>query len=222
MVTVHRDNDIWTQGARGHTALVASFVGPLSKANLEDDKKYLLIEMQGPTNTKDLSTITGGTKHGCYSNLNISYVQRLKILKIAKTLVGNGLDYEAVNAVAPTDWDGKLNTITDLRCDALIEVCYELSGVMVWGMRRGPQDYLYDITSQVDTHSYNAVTGNWSASPTGIPDALETHNDYDWFWNAWQDTLMPATQAGYVFPLNANTYFAKRNLCSPIGSKGGN
>ena len=59
------------------------------------------------------------------------------------------------NAVRPDKWDGHLNTIERLRCDGLIEVCYEVNGVDVWGMER-------DIENNT-VHSDN----------------LEEHNDFD-------------------------------------------
>ena len=87
---VYRDNQIWSQGSRGYAALVWKFVGPLTKANLEDDAKFSIIEIAGPTDNKALATMTqaGETVYGCFTNPSITYVQRLKILQAAKSLVG--------------------------------------------------------------------------------------------------------------------------------------
>ena len=126
------------------------------------------------------------------------------------------------NPQKPEDCDGRLNTIAELRCDGLVEVCYEINGVEVWGMAGRPPDggVHYDITDVADFYSYNEFTGNWTQGPNEYPDNLEEHNDFD-DWG-WEDTLMPATQCGHVTPVNGNTRFQLEDLCIPVGSKGGN
>jgi hypothetical protein len=123
--------------------------------------------------------------------------------------------------IEPSPWDGRLDTITKMRCDGLVEACYELNDVEVWGMLREPVGIVhYDITDQSDQWSYNATTGNWSPESNQTPDNLEEHNDFDTV--GWADTLLPATQCGHVTPADADTRFEKQDLCTPVGSKGGN
>lgn len=106
--------------------------------------------------------------------------------------------------------------------DGLVEVCYEINGVDVWGMVRVPDGGAvhYDITDQTDEWTYYPSIGSWSHNSNGKPDNLEEHNDFDIGW--WWDVLMPATQCGHVTPEDADTKFGKQDLCIPVGSKGGN
>jgi hypothetical protein len=229
---VYRDNQLWFQGSRGHAALVWKFVGPATKANLEDDAKFLIIEIAGPTDYKALTTMTqaGETVYGCFTNPAITYAQRLKVLQAAKSLVGSDFGYPPLGADCilgnntpdhPERWDGKLNTVSHMRCDGLVEVCYEINDIEVWGMLRPPDGaVLYDITDQSDQWDYNAFTGEWTSGPNQEPDNLEAHNDFDSV--GWTDTLMPATQCGHVTPVDAATRFQPLDLCVPVGSKGGN
>jgi hypothetical protein len=223
---VYRENQIWSQGSRGHSAMVWKFVGPLTRANLLNDEMFLIIEIAGPTNNKNLRTITDPDliPFGCYTNPQVTYVQRLKILQAAKSLVGRNFGYPAFGSdvLLPRNWDGKLTTIEELRCDGLVEVCYEINGVEVWGMRRTVEANTvhYDITDQSDVWNYNPVFGTWTPETDSEPDNLEEHNDFDLV--GWADVLMPATQCGYRTPEDAATRFQRQNLCVPVGSKGGN
>ncbi len=229
---VYRDNMIWTQTARGHSAIVWKFDGPLTRENLSDDTKFKIVEMQGPTQNKTLATITKDKQYparGCYSSKCLKPVERLKILKTALS-IPTGMGYPTLggNVLEPKNtWDGNLNTVTHLRCDGLVEMPYEINGVNVWGMKRIPDSSTvhYNICDQVDNWDYNPVTGTWASGSNNECDNQEEHNDFDftvWFVGDWDDTLMPATQAGYVTPDSASTNFSSQDLCLPIGSKGGN
>lgn len=223
---VYRDNMIWTQGSRGHGALVWRYDGTCTKADLTNDVNFILIEMDGPTDNRTLATITqeaGYPAYGCFRNPSMTYVQRLRIIEAARALAARApITYTAFSAVQPNDWDGALNTITALRCDGLIEVLYEINGVNVWGMERAPDNHTvhYPINDQADNWSYNATWGTWTAGPNNLPDNLEEHNDFDLL--GWADTLMPATQCGNVAPVRADTRFQAQDLCQPVGSTGGN
>lgn len=230
---VYRDNMLWSQNARGHSAIVWAFDGPMTSANLSDDTKFKIVEMQGPTKNRTLATITQDASYparGCYTSSGLTYIQRLKILKTALSLVPGGMGYPTLggNVLEPKNtWDGALNTVTHLRCDGLIEMCYEIIGVDVWGMERTPDSSTvhYDISDQSDNWNYNPVLGTWSNSSNNERDNQEEHNDFDftlWFVGDWDDTLMPATQAGYVTPDNGDTKFSSQDLCKPVGSTGGN
>ncbi len=229
---VYKEHVWWVQNNRGHAALIWTFLGPLTRANLNDDTKYLLIEMDGPTNSYDLTSMTQHPNYppfGCFTNPTITYRQRLMVLQAAKSLAARGVGYTPFNAVLGTNdpdhpkrWNARLDTIGWLRCDGLVEVCYEINGVEVWGMVGRPPDggSHHDITDLTDLWSYNETTGNWTQAPNGEPDNLEAHNDFD--NGFWLDTLMPATQCGHVTPQDASTRFQPLDLCIPVGTKGGN
>ncbi len=231
---VYRDNQMGLQTDRGHAALVAYFDGPALgetfRTALEDDSRFRIIEMDGPTGHRSLDTITGPTQYGCFTNLlgppwgeGIDYVRRLRILATAKALVARAdtITYDPFNAVGPPDWNGRLNTITHLRCDGLVEVCYEISGVDVWAKLRIPDNntYRFDITAAGDAWTYNGLQ-TWVAGANEIPDNLEEHNEF--LLASWEFTLMPAIQCGHVAPEGAITRFTMQDLCQPVGTRGGN
>ncbi len=231
---VYRDNQMGLQTDRGHGGLVAYFDGPGDGASfrtaLEHDGRFRIIEMDGPTSHRSLATITGPTQYGCFTNLlgppwgeGIDYVRRLRILAVAKALTARAdtIEYTASNAVLPSNWNGRLDTITDLRCDGLVEVCYEMNGVDVWAKLRIPDNntYHFDITAAGDAWTYNGVQ-TWVAGANGIGDNLEEHNEF--LEQMWEFTLMPATQCRHVPPEGAETTFTIQNLCQPVGTRGGN
>jgi hypothetical protein len=220
------------QNERGHAAIVARFDGPCTRPTLFADTHFMLIDQRegGPYYDQTLENITnlaGFPRRGCYTNPSVTYVDRLRILAAAKALIPRApIAYGFDDAVGPVNWNGHLDTITALRCDSIVEVCYEINGINVWAMfraaaRGGDDTYNYSIADQADQWSYNDTTGTWTHQANQMPDNLEEHNDYDQLGD-WDDTFMPATQAGYVAPENARTQFARQNLCVPIGSTGGN
>ena len=234
---VYRDNIFWLTAPRGHSAIVYAFTVPCNKTNLLNDSNLSIIEVQkgnedGVVGTNSLYTVTklaGSPAKGCFTNMlnPPTFLQRLRIIKTAVKLIHKRqTDYPdfAANALEPVNWDGQLNTIVSLRCDGLIEVCYEMNGVSIWAMRRDPPllppTYNYNISEISDVFGYDAILGEWSLSPNGLPDNLEEHNDTDLV--GWFDTFQPATQAGYVTLEDATTNFGKQNLCIPTGTKGGN
>jgi hypothetical protein len=112
------------------------------------------------------------------------YRTRLKILLVARRLIDNtaSIGYTKFNAVLPGNWNGNLGTITDLRCDGFVEVCYEWSGVNSWGrIAGGGARYSILVAGNQDDHNEWV----WGDVPQdGASD----------FW-AW---LMPITQIGYA------------------------
>ena len=197
---------------------------PARRANLEDYNKFLVIHMACPTDTDPLTVMTqspGETVWGCFTNPQITFVERLKILQTAKTLVAwhTHISWTDDDALLPHEWNGRLDTITHLRCDGLVEVCYEISGVEVWGMLRVPDGLVhYDISDTADFWIYDERT--WASGSNAKPDNLEEHNEFDVL--NWDDTLQPATQCSHTPPVNAATKFQQQDLCMPIGSMGGN
>jgi len=202
---VYREASIPLHKSRGHSAIVYAFTGACNATDLADDTKYLIIEMDGPTDNKNLSTMTnaaGLTCFGCYTQDGISFTERLKILANAVALVGRAdeIGYCWEDAIEPANWNDTIAGVGSLRCDGLVEICYEMEDINVWGKIDGGSTH-YDIRN----NSYEVE-----------------HNNYDAIW--WKDTLMPATQCGYESSQRGtawNTTFAKQDLCAPIGTKGG-
>jgi len=228
---VYRENGFWAEPDRGHSALVTEYIGACTKSDLDDDTKFLITEMDGPTDYRTLATMTdeddtGLEVYGCYTEFfGLTYAQRYAILQIASALVDDAanIGYTALEALKYEDWDGTLNDIFELRCDGLVEVCYEYNGINVWAMKRvygGSTTYNYDICSQNDVLTYSALTRTWWSGSNTAKDNLEEHNDFDSIF--WEYTLMPATQCGYTTPQNSHTKFSAEDLCKPIGHKGGN
>jgi len=208
---INLGNAVYRDGAgpasgRGHAALVYKFYGSCTRANLMNDDRFGIVEMPGINHgveTNLLSSITAAASldaWGCYTNTaDINYVARLKILKWAYYLAqqGDAIDYEFNDALLPEPWSDALNTIGSLRCDGLVEVCYEANGINVWGKSGNPNHF--DIRN----------------------DAYQVEHNIFKLTN-WADTLQPATQCGHVTPVDAVTTFVAQNLCTLMGSTGGN
>jgi hypothetical protein len=150
----------------------------------------------GLVGNEALSTVTGYPEceyWGSFTNPAVTYAQRLKIINAAKALVGNVEQIQYVSGLPgdvllPKNWNGKLNEINRLRCDGLVEVCYEINGVQAWGE-------LYDNENHWNITKY-----------------LEDHNDMEAFWS---QCLFPATQCGRVVPIDATTAFRISPLVAP-------
>jgi len=166
------------------------------------------------TDNPALSTITakpGFQAWGCFTaGGDIPHQKRLEIMGAAASLVtrededknDDVIAYCLVNALEPAAWNNILDSITALRCDGLVEVCYECSGVPVWGKIVSGSTH-YDIRD--DSYQEEHDVFNLSCS--------------------WIDTLQPATQCGHESTHKGtiwDTTFSAQNLCSPAGSKGGN
>jgi hypothetical protein len=94
------------------------------------------------------------------------------------------------------------------------------------------EGFHYDCTEQGDVYDFQNAAGfgkayfdHWD----GERDTLEEHNDFDLI--TWGDTLMPATQCGKVACTVVadgatvdvhRTALDREDLCSPVGSRGGN
>jgi len=213
VVMINLGNAVYRYGGgvaagRGHAALVTSFLGPCTRDNLMNDARFQITEMPGYGHGPERNLLTNITAApgldawGCYTNTaDISYVARLSILCWAAGIMNRAADigYCHEDAMEPEEWDDHLNTIENLRCDGLVEVCYEANGINVWGRIIGGSAPRYDIRND---------------------DFQEDHGDFGNLW--WANTLVPATQCGHVAPVDAVTTFVRQNLCTPIGSRGGN
>lgn len=216
---------------RGHSGIVTDFVGAVTREDLLNPTKFRVTEMNGP-HVVSLATITDDPDliaWGCYANVSqMTFAKRLQIVKMAKELVGRAvsIDYTAGNVVRPVDWDGTSGNITHLRCDGLVEVCYELNEINVWARARsigGTTTYNYPIQDQTDVFHLDDIS--WCLIPpkNDLPDNLEEHNWHTislfWFMDKPYQ-LWPATQIAST--AGAHTMFTKQNLCMPIGCTGGN
>ncbi|MGI6124208.1 MAG: PKD domain-containing protein [Acetivibrionales bacterium] len=230
---VYRENALWYLGMteRGHSGIVTDFVGAVTREDLLNPTKFRVTEMNGP-HVVSLATITDDPDliaWGCYANVSqMTFAKRLQIVKMAKELVGRAvsIDYTAGNVVRPVDWDGTSGNITHLRCDGLVEVCYELNEINVWARARsigGTTTYNYPIQDQTDVFHLDDIS--WCLIPpkNDLPDNLEEHNWHTislvWFMDKPYQ-LWPATQIAST--AGAHTMFTKQNLCMPIGCTGGN
>ena len=222
-------SSVSTLASRGHAAIVIYFNGELTKENLKEEKNYYVVQMvKGRGITYDpLTSITNysGTYYfDSYTNPSITQVQRLQAITLADSLTNFKRGYEigyggaiGFELIQPESWDGKLGSITDLRCDGIVELAYEMHGVPVWGMWRegNPANIHYDVSDLSDTLHYDPVAGVWVNVGNWQPDALEEHNDFD--IASWGDTLMPATQSGYTAPVSSQTKMIQQDLGDPIG-----
>jgi hypothetical protein len=214
---VYREAGRWWMAARGHAALVARYAGTCDPVDLSDDTNFRIIEMGGPIgnvhtiNTHMLDTITaapGLAEFGCYTNSYPvpSYSERLRILDMAKQILAHASDIGWCFAcMRPEAWPTphEVKDIKKLRCDGLVEVCYERIGINVWGA----------ITGGGGPANYSILIDAYQAE----------HDNFDLV--LWKDRLCPATQCGYEKTLMGTEWqssFGRQDLCDPVGSTGGN
>lgn len=83
--------------------------------------------------------------HGFYSVSSLSDSERNYVVNNAFDCLADGtIGYIWEDAIdgdgIGLNWDGTIGDIDQLRCDGLVEVCYELANVEVWG--RNGANYL--------------------------------------------------------------------------------
>jgi len=228
---VYREAEILNAN-RGHGAIPYKYVGECNKADLSNDRKFLILNqsLNDITGDKNLTFQTknpGQFTMGCYTNVSaLNYNKRLKVLSSAMQFLQYTIPWCYEDCIRPENWDGKISTIEEERCEGPIEASYEINGIDVWGKERSVENNVvhYDVTDQSDNWEYGDITGGYEAGANELPDNLEEHNDYDTgiFYGFWNDTLQPSTQCGWTTPERADTKFTKQNLCIPVGAKGGN
>ena len=206
---VYREMDLFGIGGSdvGHSAIIYMYLGECNPTDLNDASKYLIIEMDGPTDNKTLATmleVPYMVPMGCGSVSGISYKKRLDIIETAKQLVlqAGNIAYCLGDVLRPDNWDNDISSISALRCDGLVEVCYETNGLDLWGKI---VDYSSHYNIQVD--SYQAE-----------------HNEQTFLPLLWKRRLTPATQClsisyGYQ-GVYWNSMFVGESLCDPVGHKG--
>ncbi|MDY0281673.1 MAG: hypothetical protein RBR35_14065 [Salinivirgaceae bacterium] len=197
---VYREMSIFPQ-SRGHAGLLTYFFGPCTAANLVDASKYEVTEMQaGPD---DCISTTWKIFHGATAaywgayDCSQTYVDRLKVLAVAKYILndfsGQNINYTLTDVLEPNSWDGLLHHVESLRCDGLVELCYEWNGLSVWGKLVNGNPHYSIITY---TREHNA------------------------FLNDWKKILFPSTQCGWEHTyrgLNWETQLSPTGVVAPLG-----
>ncbi len=215
---VYRENQMSGVQERHHGGLLTRYNGACVKDDLTNHAKYTLTEISGVTGNivKINNTLethchsSAGSKYaGCYTNTGSigndidGYKSRLKILATAQyfydrgDLWYTGFDlFECTNewdwgAIFPTYkyWAGNLADIKSMRCDGLVEVAYEMNGIMVWGKKNPDGNYGYDIKYwDATNYYYNLKIHNIYT----FGDDPEDGEDDFYGW------LAPVTQCGYA------------------------
>ena len=123
-----------------HAGFVAEYVGKRTKTDLDNDTKWKVIQMPGMNLGPNKITLTAykGTAlafHGFYSVDSLADGYRNKIIKTAEDILATSISYTWTDAVSwnGLSWDGTIADIRQLRCDGLVEVCYENAFLDVWG-----------------------------------------------------------------------------------------
>ena len=184
-IGLYREMKRHTFSSRGHTGLLTSYKGKCVRDELRDSSKYNVTEMEYEKN-RCVITSWRDFYHKVYGDpitanwgphgRVLDYVSRLKILGAADLVRNNqAIHYIFDHVLEPDPWTtGQLCQISGLRCDGLVEVCYEFYGLGLdaWGKRSGG-------------------TVNYSIK-TNLPE----HNDSAFLSVPWEYHLFPATQCG--------------------------
>jgi hypothetical protein len=124
-----------------HAGLITRYTGTRTKNGLTNDANWVITEMDGSAcvqTTFQAHKAAAAPFHGLFSVNNLTDVQRNNVvtniaLCHANTTIGytwmGQLDGDGIGL----NWDGTIGDIDELRCDGLVEVCYELAGIEVWG-----------------------------------------------------------------------------------------
>lgn len=151
-VAIYRDLDSNAFAEYEHAGLITSYLGKRTQQSLTNDQNWVTTEMgTDGIHTSDLLTFrTTRPFHGYFGVANLSDAKRNEVLRNAATCLDAGIAYVWPNAVEGPDgdWDGTMANINRLRCDGLVEVCYEIGGLDVWG-RNGTH---YPIQTWTDEH----------------------------------------------------------------------
>ena len=142
-------------GDYNHTALVTGYTGKRTKVDLTNDVNWVIIEMDGTScvqNTLLAHKAVASPFYGFYSIDGLPDYQRNNIVSNAQRCLAMGtIGYTtaAIEGIG-VSWDGSFQDIERLRCDGLVEVCYELADCEVWG-RTGTHYLIQDFTEE---HNY--------------------------------------------------------------------
>jgi len=177
---------------RGHAAIIARFAGTCTRESLTNNASFQVIEMQSSApGVAAFTTFTsqGNDYWGIFSNPDITDIDRLRILNTTEWIFNHAaqIGYPTMNGklVRPTDWNRTLNGLTALRCDGLVEVCYEMNGVDTWG---------------------KIVNGVTDFIVTASDAFFQEHNETSWYVSDWPRYIFPATQCGRAGVWLGNIY----------------
>ena len=114
--------------------------------------------------------------YGAYTNPTITASQRAAIIATAEDFRDNSnLTYTFFGQIDwnGLDWDGTIADLDNIRCDGLVECCYEMNGVDVWG-REGTHfsivQYPEEHNDMPDFYNHDTSDGmredpRWEVSP---------------------------------------------------------
>lgn len=158
----------------GHTGLYAGLDQNHEKKIIEVDSLFFVVKQNNWSSMEGNSAFWGSKTLNQQESL--SFLERNAIINTAYNFIGADIGYPILptsDALRHTSLDTYVapNQVTDLRCDGLIEYCYEWNKLEVWGKNASN----YDIS----------LTAN-----------VEDHNDmYDWPYNP-DEELAPIVQCG--------------------------
>ncbi|MEI9478006.1 MAG: hypothetical protein WCO26_15710, partial [Deltaproteobacteria bacterium] len=138
-IAVYRDlNMSWPWTSLGHAGLITGYTGKRTKVSLTNEANWVVTEMEPDgIHTSDLQTFiaTKPPFRGSCSVTNLTDARRNEVLKNASDCLTAELAYMWGDMISwnGQTWDGTIADIHELRCDGLVEVCYELAGFEVWG-----------------------------------------------------------------------------------------
>jgi len=200
---LYREMAGWPE-ERGHAGLLTAFKGNCTASDLVDSSKYEVTEMQRTPN--DCVQTTWKEFHSASSaywsqyDCSQTFVNRLKVMLVSKYIfsdTGGETEYCLVNVLEPNSWGGDLTDVESLRCDGLPELCYEWSGISVWG---------------------KIVSGSTHYS---ILSYTQEHNEFFSMPGDWEKHLFPATQCGWFNTykgVNWDTQFSLSDVVIPLGA----
>ena len=154
---VHRlgaSSNEWV-ASMGHCGLITAYTGTCVRSELLDPTKYRLTELQmtGVENPTWRQFYDASTNYWGEYDSGPTYVERLKIIKVASHFDAMGVTYNIVDLLehGGRSWDGSLNDLDELRCDGLVEVCHEWNGCNAWGEIHSGSVH-YSVVSYCEEH----------------------------------------------------------------------
>jgi hypothetical protein len=205
----YRDNG-WTVGGineRGHAALLYKMSsGILTRDRLADDSSFGILQMSNATGGPTTTYLTNHTEnadglvfHNIAEPSNLSYLERLKILQVARDLSGAGhiwyvavdlVEYDGFTWDGGSSFEGRIDDVDRIRCDGVVELAYELSGINAWGRIEddGSIGYLLHVGDNLSAHNDFEIFGDWrrSLQPLTQGGVETTFKGVD-----WDSTLVP-------------------------------
>ncbi|MDP8206016.1 MAG: T9SS type A sorting domain-containing protein [Candidatus Electryonea clarkiae] len=155
----YRENDFWWAGLDylGHTGLMSG---------IDNDHIRRILEVGGTERVVRNNEWAAMQGHNFYwgaytinreNGRYMTFARRRAVINTANLLVGRDIGYpvfptsDALRHVYNPGPTVTYTEITDLRCDGLIEYCYEFNSVNVWG--NNGANYNISITANVDDHN---------------------------------------------------------------------